>query len=369
MPVAKQLLHLLLNILALILDALTFLKLCFRSRASLAAENLFLRKQLAVYLERQVKPWRAVDATRLSLVFLSRLFEWRPALTIVKPGTLIGWHRKSFRLFWRWKSKPRGRPRLPLDLRNLIKEIAVKNPTWGEERIADELLIKLGIRVSPRTVRRYIPESPGPRNGVSSQRWMTFVRNHAQAIRACDFFVTVTANFRLLYVFVIMEIGTRRIAHFNVTAHPTAVWTLQQFREVITGEQTQHFLIHDRDSIYSSDLDSALKAMDLRVLKTPFRAPQANAFCERLIGTIRRECLDFLILLNERHLRGVLKEWVTHYNRGRPHSSLGPGIPDPGSRFQRVKPCGHHIPIGHQVVAKTILGGLHHEYRLERHAA
>jgi len=138
---------------------------------------------------------------------------------------------------------------------------------------------------------------------------------------------------------------------------------------VITGEQTQHFLIHDRDSIYSSDLDSALKAMDLRVLKTPFRAPQANAFCERLIGTIRRECLDFLILLNERHLRGVLKEWVTHYNRGRPHSSLGPGIPDPGSRFQRVKPCGHHIPIGHQVVAKTILGGLHHEYRLERHAA
>jgi len=369
MPVAKRLLHLLLNILALILDALTFLKLCFRSRASLAAENLFLRKQLAVYLERQVKPWRAVDATRLSLVFLSRLFEWRPALTIVKPGTLIGWHRKSFRLFWRWKSKPRGRPRLPLDLRNLIKEIAVKNPTWGEERIADELVIKLGIRVSPRTVRRYIPESPGPRNGVSSQRWMTFVRNHAQAILACDFFVTVTANFRLLYVFVIMEVGTRRIAHFNVTAHPTAVWTLQQFREVITGEQTQHFLIHDRDGIYSSDLDSALKAMDLRVLKTPFRAPQANAFCERLIGTIRRECLDFLILLNERHLRGVLKEWVTHYNRGRPHSSLGPGIPDPGSRFQRVKPCGHHIPIGHQVVAKTILGGLHHEYRLERHAA
>src|SRR6266403_1798961 len=171
MPVAKRLLHLLLNILALILDALTFLKLCFRSRASLAAKNLFPRKQLAVYLERQVKPWRAVDATRLSLVFLSRLFEWRPVLTIVKPGTLIGWHRKSFRLFWRWKSKPRGRPRLPLDLRNLIKEIAVKNPTRGEERIADELLIKLGIRVSPRTVRRHIPESPGPRNGVSSQRW------------------------------------------------------------------------------------------------------------------------------------------------------------------------------------------------------
>ena len=366
MMVAKRLSHLL---LALILDVLAFVNLCFRSRTSLAAENLFLRKQLAVYLERRVKPRRATDATRLSLVFLSRLFEWRSALTMVKPETLIGWHRKAFRLFWRWKSKPRGRPRLPLDLRSLIEEMALNNPTWGEERIADELRIKLGIRVSPRTVRCYMPESTGPRSGVSSQRWMTFVRNHAQAILACDFFVTVTANFRLLYVFVIMEIDTRRIVHFNVTAHSTAAWTLQQFREVITGEQTQRFLIHDRDSIYSSDLDAALKAMGLRILKTPFRAPQANAFCERLIGTVRRECLDFLIPLNERHLRGILKEWVAHYNRGRPHSSLGPGTPDPGPDYQPAMLCGHHIPTGHQVVAKSILGGLHHEYRLERLAA
>jgi len=369
MPVAKRLFHVLLMVLALILDALIFLKLCFRPRTSLAAENLFLRKQMAVYLERQVKPRRATDTTRLSLGFLSRLFEWRPALTMVKPETLIGWHRKSFQLFWRWRSKPRGRPRLPLDLRNLIVEMALNNPTWGEERIANELLIKLGIRVSPRTIRRYIPESTGPRSGVSSQRWLTFVRNHAQAILACDFFVTVTANFRLLYIFVIMEVGTRRIVHFNVTVHPTADWTFQQFREVITGEQPQRFLIHDRDSIYSSDLDAALKAMDLRILKTPLRAPQANAFCERLIGTVRRECLDFAIPLNERHLRGFLKEWVAHYNRGRPHSSLGPGIPDPGPDYQGVKPSGHHIPIAHQVVAKAILGGLHHEYRLERRAA
>jgi len=161
--------------------------------------------------------------------------------------------------------------------------MANENPTWGEERIAAELLLKLGIRVSPRTVRRYMPDDTGSRRGPSSQRWVTFVRNHAQGILACDFFVAVTASFRVLYVFVIMEVGTRRIAHFNVTAHPTADWTLQQFREVITGEKPYRFLIHDRDTIYSSELDEALKAMGLSILKTPFRASQANAFCERLV--------------------------------------------------------------------------------------
>jgi transposase InsO family protein len=196
---------------------------------------------------------------------------------------------------------------------------------------------------------------------------MTFVRNHAPAMLACDFFMVVTASFRTLYVFVVMEVGTRKIAHFNVTAHPTADWTLQQSREVLMGERPFRFVLHDRDSIYSSDVDLALKVMGLRVLKTPYRVPQANAYCERLIGTIRRECLDFLIPLNESHVRRILKEWVAHYNQGRPHSSLGPGIPDPGSS-QRAQPCGHHIPIGHQVVTKAILGGLHHEYRLEKRA-
>jgi putative transposase len=174
-------------------------------------------------------------------------------------------------------------------------------------------------------------------------------------------------SFRLLYAFVVIEVGSRRIAHFNVTAHPTADWTLQQFREVITGEPSQRFLIHDRDGIYSADLDSGLRSMGLAVLKTPVRAPQANAFCERLIGTIRRECLDFLIPINERHLREILKEWVTHYNRGRPHSSLGPGIPEPAASMPKVS--GHRIPQGHRVTARPILGGLHHEYSLETIAA
>ena len=284
MPKLDSLSNLRLTAVDLLLDALRFIRLSLRPHCALAAENLFLRKQLALYLERKVKPRRARDATRFTLVLLSRLFAWREALTIVKPDTFIRWHRKGFRMFWRWKSKRRGRPRVPAELRKLIVEMANENPTWGEERIAAELLLKLGIRVSPRTVRRYMPDDTGSRRGPSSQRWMTFVRNHAQGILACDFFVTVTAHFRVLYVFVIMEVGTRRIAHFNVTAHPTADWTLQQFREVITGEKPYRFLIHDRDSIYSSrarfgrevdgpeDLENALpRASGERLLRTPCR--------------------------------------------------------------------------------------------------
>jgi putative transposase len=278
----------------LLLDGLRFTGGILQPRAALAAENLFLRKQLALYLERRVKPHRARGATRLTLVLLSRLFHWRPALTIVKPETFIRWHRQGFRLFWRWKSKPRGRPRIPAELQKLIVTMADDNPTWGEERIAAELLLKVGIRVSPRTVRRYMPDDAGPQRGPSSQRWMTFVRNHAQGILACDFFVTVTASFRVVYVFVVMEVRTRRIAHFNVTGHPTADWTLQQLREVVTADKPYGFLLHDRDSIYRCEFDSALKEMGLAILKTPFRAPQANAFCERLVGNIRGECLDYL---------------------------------------------------------------------------
>lgn len=369
MQTAQSVLRLVSLLFALTRDALLFLLLGTRSSAALKAENIFLRRQLALYLERETKPHRASNATRLSLVLLSCLFTWRDALIIVKPETFLGWHRKGFRLLWRWKSRPRGRPRLPERLQKLIFEMAHENPTWGEERIAAELLLKLGIRVSPRTVRRYMPIESGPRRRVPPQRWMKFVRNHARAILACDFFVVVTARFRVLYVFVVLEVGSRRIAHFNVTDHPTAAWTLQQLREVINGEQPYRFVIHDRDSIYSTELDAAVRSLGVKVLRTPFRAPQANAFCERLVGTIRRECLDFLIPLNERHVRRILKEWIAHYNRGRPHSSLGPGIPDAKSGELLVKPCGHEVPIDRQVVSREILGGIHHEYSLERRAA
>jgi putative transposase len=340
----------------------------FRSRTQLAAENLFLRKQLALFRERQVKPRRPDDATRVTLVMLSHLIDWRAVLTIVKPDTLIRWHRKGFRLFWRWKSRAPGRPPLPPDVQQLIAAMARANVTWGEERIAAELRLKLGLRVSPRTVRRYMPPSRRPRGRVSSQRWSTFVRNHAGAILACDFFVTITARFRTLYVFVVLDVDTRRIVHWNVTEHPTAAWTVRQFRACVPGDQPQRFLIHDRDSIYSTAVDDAVGAMGLTVLKTPVRCPQANAFCERLIGSMRRECLDWLILLNERHLRAILREWVAHYNQGRPHASLGPGIPN--VPLDKLAPAqGHRIPDGHRVVAAPILAGLHHEYRLESLAA
>ena len=352
-----------------LVDILMFVSLGFRSRSRLAAENLFLRKQLALYGERRVKSRRADDATRITLVVLARLIDWRAALTIVQPDTLIRWHRKGFRLFWRWKSRAPGRPSVPADLQQLIAAMAGANLTWGEERIAAELLLKLGLRVSPRTVRRYMSRGGRPRECGPSQQWSTFVRNHADAMLACDFFVTITTSFRTLYVFVLLEVGTRRIVHWNVTEHPTADWTVQQFRAAVPGDQPQRFLIHDRDSIYAAAVDGAVAAMGLTVLKTPVRCPQANAYCERLIGTIRRECLDWLIVLNERHLRLILTEWVTHYNRGRPHASLGPGIPDVPCDEASQPSNGHRIPNGHRVVAVSILAGLHHEYRLESLAA
>jgi hypothetical protein len=203
-----------------------FTVLCARSRTALAAENLFLRKQLAFYQERKVVPRRFDNVSRFILVLLSRLFAWKDALVNVTPKTFIGWHRAGFRLFWRWKSRP-GRPPIPLELRALIREMARDNPGWGEERIANELLLKLGIQVSPRTVRKYMPKRPkGQPRG--DQRWSTFVANHAKAIVACDFLTVVTATFKCLYVFVIIEIGTRKLLHIHVTDHPTAAWTLQQ---------------------------------------------------------------------------------------------------------------------------------------------
>ena len=292
-------------------------------------------------------------------------------LISVKPETLTGWHRKSFQLFWKGKLQA-GRPRIPENIRNLIVQMAQENPTWGQARMSAELSVKLGIYVSPRTVRAYWPPEPERRGHrrSSSQNWRTFVRNHAQSIVACDFLVVVTARFRTLYVFLLMEVGTRRIVHCNVTAHPTAAWTSQQLREAIPSDHPYRFLIHDRDSIFSAEVDQQLKAFGLRVLHTPVRAPKANAYCERLVGTIRRECLDFMIPLGEKHLRRILAEWVTHYNRGRPHFSLGPGIPEPAEVFLPLQGHDRHtFAQDCRVAARAVLGGLHHEYRWERIAA
>jgi putative transposase len=336
------------TLLMLLGDALRFLGLCLRPSPTLAAENLFLRKQLALYQERKASPRRATHATPLAMTALSRWFDWRQALAIVRPQTLIRWHRQGFRWWWRWTS-PSGRPPLPVELRTLIRRMARENPSWGEERIANELLLKLGLRVSPRTVRQYLPKrlDHGRGDCVPSQRWQTFVRNHAREMVACDFCVVVTATFRLLYVLVVMEHATRGILHASATAHPTTHWTLQQLRQAIPGDHGFRFLLHDRDSIFSPELDESIRHLGLRVLKTPVRTPQANALCERLLGTLRRECLDFMIPLTENHLRRVLQAWVLHYNAGRPHMALGPGIPQPPLSLRFL--C-KHTGIGFQQV-------------------
>jgi putative transposase len=298
-PLFRTVAHCFRTILPVLVDLLRLAVIVGHSRRSLAAENLFLRKRLALFQERKVKPRRAEDATRWIMVTLSHLFPWRGALVNVKSNTFIGWHRQGFRLFWRWKSKPTGRPRLPQNLRELIREMAAENPTWGEERIANELKLKLGIRVSPRTVEKYLRRGGPVRKPDPQQRWLTFIHNHAKVIVACDSFVVVTATFRILYIFVVLELSTRRIVHHNVTAHPTSEWTLQQCREVLPGDHPYRFVIHDRDSIFSRQLDQQVTNLGVRVLRTPVRAPMANSVCERFGGTLRRECLDFLIPFNE----------------------------------------------------------------------
>jgi len=250
--------------------------------------------------------------------------------------------------------------------------MAHDNPTWGQERIANELVLKLGLRVSPRTVCTYMPKrlDRGLGKRATSQRWSTFVRNHAHAIVACDFCVAVTATFRLLYVFVVIEHASRRLLHVNVTAHPTAEWTLQQLREAIPADRGYRFLIHDRDSIFSPALDLSIGHLGLNVLKTPVRTPVANAICERVLGTLRKEVLDFVIPLTGNHLRCLLTAWLRHYNAGRPHMALGPGLPQPPASLPvPLQGCRHRLPEHLQVGTYPILGGLHHDYRLEEKAA
>ncbi len=324
------------------IDLFSLLFLLTRGRGKLAAENLFLRKQLAFYKERGIKPGQTDSATRFTLVALSRLFDWKDALAIVQPKTLIRWHREGFRIFWRWKSNM-GRPAIPEDLKTLIHQMARENPLWGEERISNELLLKLGIRISPRTVRKYMPKEPsrGPRG---DQRWSTFLRNHAGAILPCDFFVVVTVTFRILYVFVLLEHGSRRIMHVGVTTHPTAEWTLQRLRQAVPSDHPYRFLIHDRGRVYSKELDRSAQNLGLRVIKTPYRSPQAQ--------------------LTENHLRNILKEWVSYYNRRRPHSSLRPGVPEPTSRIPKpLQGKRHRFGENKKVISRSVLNGLHHDYR------
>ena len=353
----------------LLADLMRFAGLLFVSHDTLLAENLFLRRQLALYKERGIKLRRMDATTRVSLAVLSRLIDWRAALVAVSPETLVRWRRAGWRLFWRYKCRT-GRPPIPLELRQLILRMAQDNPRWGEERVANELLIKLGLRVSPGTVRKHMPKRPaGLTRG--DQRWSTFLRNHARSIIACDFGLAVTVTFRARYVFVVIHHRSRRLIHCNVTAHPTAAWILQQLREMVGNEDSYRYLLPDRDSIFACELDESIARLGITILKSPPQSPTANAICERVIGSIRRECLDWLIQMSEGHLRATLNSWVNHYNSGRPHMSLGPGVPDPPSKEQSNNRANsrHHLGEGIMVRAHSVVGGLHHEYSLAHSSA
>ena len=329
-----------------------------RSKHDLMLENLALRQQLAV-LTRQRARTRTKPADRLFWSGLSRYWPgWRSTLVMVQPETVIRWHRTAWRGYWTWKSRARhpGRPRISKELQGLIARIATENPRRGAVRIQGELLA-LGYEVSAETVRCYRRRAL---QRPPSQSWRTFLANHRPQLWAADFFTVQTLTFKTLYVFFFITPARRRIVHFNVTAHPTAPWVWRQLLEATPWGQQPRYLIRDRDRSYGGAFIGKARAIGIKTVLTPVRAPQANAIAERVVGTLRRECLDHLITVNERHLRPVLREYVAHYNHVRPHQALGLWAPD--DRRPRSPPRSEG-----QVVGRPILGGLHHEY--ERLAA
>jgi transposase InsO family protein len=323
-----------------------------RSRNDLLMENLVLRQQLAVYARRQTQP-RLRNEDRVFWSVIARRWPlWRIHLRLVQPETVIRWHRTAWRRYWTWKSRrPPGRPRIDAELRQLIRRIARENPRWGAVRIVGELRA-LGFTVSSRTVRRYRREVL---RRPPSQSWRTFLQNHAPQIWAVDLFTVQTATLRTLYVIVFIGHGRRRIVHLNVTRHPTAPWIWRQLLEATPwGVQPRH-LIRDRARSYGRNFIPTAARLGIETLLSPVRAPNANAVAERVIGTLRRECLDHMIVLNERHLARVLHEYVDHYNAMRPHRTLG--LDSPRGREPRTRPRASATVARHKV-----LGGLQSEY-------
>jgi transposase InsO family protein len=327
-----------------------------RSRPALLAENAFLRQQLLI-LRRSVKRPRCTPTDRALLVLLaSRLRAWHQALLIVQPETLLRWHRQGLRLYWRRKSRPRSalQPKVATETIALIRAMATANRLWGAERIRGELL-KLEIRVAKTTVQRYMRDARPPRR--AGQTWATFLRNHTSEIWACDFLPVTDGLFRPLYAFVVVALGTRKVVHVGVTRHPTDAWVAQQLREATPFNQWPRYLVRDRDSKYGPAFARVATASGITELRTAYRAPRQNATCERFLGSVRRECLDHILVLGETHLRRVLREYVAYFNQDRPHQGIRQRIPGDAA-VPPVQAGG----VGN-VRALPVLGGLHHAYR------
>jgi transposase InsO family protein len=266
---------------------------------------------------------------------------------------VIGWHRASFRLYWRWRSRPRGgRPKITEQIRVLIRRLAQENQDWGAPKIHGELL-KLGFVVSERTVARYLRGIR--RRGDPAKSWSTFLQNHREVITAFDFFTVPTVTFQLLHCFFVIEHGRRRILHFNVTCHPTAEWVVQQLREAFPEAGPYRYAIFDRDSIFDTDVVAFLKATGLKPKRTSFQAPWQNGTAERWIGSCRRGILDHIVALNEQHLRRLIRDYVSYYHQDRIHDSLGKDTPN--RRAIESRPTANA-----NVISIPRLGGLHHRY-------
>jgi putative transposase len=339
------------GMLALLQATLGTLLAAFRPRASLVLENLALRQQLAILRRCAPRP-RLRPFDRAFWVLLSRRWSrWADALAIVKPATVIAWHRRRFARFWANQSKPIGRPALGAEIVALIVRMARDNPTWSRRRIASELA-KLGHGVDKDTVAKYMPK-PSPRPGRPSQTWGTFVRNHLVGTIAVDFLTVPTVTFGVLYIFFVLSLERRRVLHVNVTAHPYAAWAAQQIVEAIGPDVSVQRLIRDRDSIFGSVFDARVKNFGVHQMRIAPRSPWQNGFAERWVGTLRRELLDHVIVLGERHLLRLVRGHVVYYNEDRPHMSLDGDAPVP----RALEP-----PSGGHVVALPRVGGLHHRY-------
>jgi transposase InsO family protein len=327
----------------------------FKSRAALQLENLALRHQLGV-LQRSVKRPRLTAADRLLWAWLSEIWaDWRSTLCIVKPETVIAWHRKGFRLFWTRKIRhgQPGRPPVSKETRELIRRLSRENPLWGAPRIHGELL-KLGIDVGETSVGKYMVRRRKP----PSQTWRTFLENHVKTMASVDFFTVPTIRFQVLYVFLVLAHDRRQIVHFNVTAHPTAEWTAQQLREAFPFDQIPRYLLRDRDGIFGDEFRKDVKDMGIKEVLSAPRSPWQRAYIERVIGTVRRECVDHVIVFNEASLYRHVKSFVGYYHESRTHLSLAKDAPEP--RPVQAPQLG-------RIVAIPQVGGLHHRY--ERRAA
>jgi putative transposase len=320
------------------------------SHRHLALENLALRQQLAVYKKTLRRP-KLHPRDRLFWICLSRMWaEWRQALIIVTPDTVLRWHRRRFRDYWaKLSRRPQvGRPSMNAEIIALVRKMAAANPLWGAPRIHGELR-KLGIEVAERTVSRLIPTRPTPR----SQTWRTFLTNHVRDLVSIDFFTVPTARLRVLFVLVVLAHHRRRVLHFNLTAHPTAAWTAQQIVDTFPDDTAPAYLLRDRDAIYGAAFRQRVKGMRIQEVLTAAQSPWQNPFAERLIGSIRGECLNHVLVLSEHHLRNILTGYFKYYHRTRTHLSLSKDAPD-GRPAERPE-LGKVVPIPE-------VGGLHHRY-------